>query len=195
MSETIVRPVGTGSVGEYISGENFTLDDANQMRIMLNKLANATLQRNVWMGGFAFSNLFSIPVSSDTDYDLLNWTTPRWDNRSTQFSAFSDSKGASLSRLIRFYIRVSNASISATPKIRYGTTVAGATTVGTLTGAAACSATSSDYSGTNQIQELTLTLPTGLNYFKPQVTVSGTGGNPYEVWCMAIADLFVDSTP
>src|ERR1044071_8768432 len=106
MSETLVRPVGSGTGGAYVGGtDHYTADDANQMRIMLNKLGFATLQRNIWMGG---SKTEGYPVSADGDYDLIGWQPLIIDNRSTQFSGFTDSNGAPLIARARFLIRVSD---------------------------------------------------------------------------------------
>jgi len=198
MSETLVRPVGSGTGGAYVGGtDHYTADDANQMRILLNKLGFATLQRNIVMGG---SKTEEYRVNADGDYDLIGWVPIIIDNRSTQFSGFTDSFGASLILSIRALVRVSDPAITGTPKIRYGSTfgavaVAGTGTVATISGAAACSTIAEDFSDTNQYQSLTLTLPTGSNIFKPQITIAGTGGNPYSFWALFLIDLYMDSTP
>jgi hypothetical protein len=89
---------------------------------------------------------------------------------------------------------VSNIAISVTPKLFYSSSrasVAAGGSVATLSGTAACSATSSDYSGSNQIQTVTLSLPTGLKYFRGALTIAGTPAANYQVWGRAWCDLFV----
>ena len=61
-------------------------------------------------------------------------------------------------------------------------------------GALACAATSADFSGTNQYQTVSITEPSGVKLWKPQVTVAGTGGNPYTVWVRAVLDSYIQST-
>ena len=188
---TYARAFGSGTGGLYAANDRYTLDDANQMKVCIDKLSLGTLYRNESMGG---SSLIGIDVNADGDVDLLDFAPIDIDNTSGHLSSFTDSNGATLVVRARFLVRVSNATISATPKLRYGTTFTGITNVATISGALACSATNSDYSGTNQYQTVTITLPTGVNLWKPQLTIASTGGNPYTVWGRAWLDVFIQNT-
>lgn len=192
MARTFARPTGDAAGGDIQLGQ--AINHTNYIKPVkhdIDMLALATLQRNIRMGG---SLLVGIDVNADADVDLLDWIPLEIDNTGTQFSGFSDANGATLTRRVRFLVRVSNAAISATPKLRYGSTFGTMTTVATISGEAACSAIASDYSGSNQYQSLTVTMPTGVTLWKPQLTIAGTGGNPYTVWGLAILDFFVQST-
>lgn len=173
---------------DWSSGEDFFLDDANRIRDSLDKLALATLQRNIFAGG---SSLTGIDASASGDVDLLDWAPLEIDNTSAQFSGFSDSNGAVLVARFRFLVRVSNGAITVTPKLRYGSTITTITTAATISGDAACSATDEDYSGTDQYQTVTVTLPSGKKLWKPQLTIGGVPAAGYQVWGRAWLDLFV----
>jgi len=188
---TYDRPVGTGTGGLYAANDRFTLADANQMKVCIDKTSLGCFVRGHRLGG---TDMVGIDVNADGDVDLYEWDPYPIDNTSGHFSSFSDANGASLIFRVRFRIRVSDAAISATPKIRYGTTTGGATTVATLSGAAACSAVDADYSGTNQQQTVSVTLPSGVNFFKAQLTIASTGGNPYTVWGKALLDFYIQNT-
>lgn len=179
---------GSGSAGVYTTDDPFNLTQANRLRDGLDKLALAALQRNIWAGG---TREAPIAVSADGDVDLLDPVPLVIDNTGGQWSSFSDANGAVLVAQFRFEVRVSDAAITVTPKLRYGATFTTITTVATISGAAACAATASDYSGTNQYQTVTVTLPSGVKLWKPQLTVAGTGGDPYSVWGRAFFDLYI----
>lgn len=154
--------------------------DANEARENDRLFAFAGFSRNQYMGG---STATSIPGDTAGDFDLPHLSIPFvLDNSSSQISGAS---GVVIQ--VRFFVRVSNAAITVTPRI-YNITAAG---VATTTGQAACSATNSDYSGTNQQQTLALTLATASNAYKAQLTIGGTPAGGYEVWGYAIFDCYV----
>lgn len=156
-----------------------------------------SLFRGKYMGGSRIGE--GLTINADADYDLPGWEPVPLDNLNAQLSSFTDANGATLVAQARYLVRVSDAAISATPKLRYGAAFSDIVTEGTgtapaLSGAVACSATAADYSGTNSYQTVTITLPSGVKLWKPQVTIAGTGGNPYTVWALALLDLYVQST-
>lgn len=157
----------------------------------------STLFRGKYMGG---SKVAGLLVNADGDYDLPGWEPIPIDNLNAQISGFTDANGATLAAQVRYLLRVSNAAISATPKLRYGAAfgdiaVEGSGTAATLSGTSACSTTTEDYSGhASQYQTATITLPSGVKLWKPQVTIAGTGGNPYTVWALALLDVYIQST-
>jgi hypothetical protein len=73
-----------------------------------------------------------------------------------------------LTKKVRVEVRTFNAATSVTPSLK---NVTDGTTVGT---GVACSATAADYSGTNQIQSITVTLTTGIKKYRLQLTPSNT---------------------
>lgn len=155
-----------------------------------------TLFRGKYMGG---SKSEGLVINADGDYDLPGWVPIPLDNLNAQLSSFTDANGATLVAQARSLVRVSDGAITATPKFRYGAAfsdivAAGSGTVATISGAAACSATAEDFSGTNSYQTSTITLPSGVKLWKPQVTIAGTGGNPYTVWIISLLDVFFQST-
>lgn len=200
MSRTYHRMEGSGSGGVYASLDRFSLDDGNQAKNDIDMLALGVLRRDVFMGG---SRELGVTVTADGDYDLIEWRPITTDNTNTQFTGFTDSNGATHVAQVRFLIRVSDLGISpaptATPKMRYGAAfsdiaVAGTGTVATISGEAACSTTTVDYSGSNQYQTISITVPTGVKLWKPQVTIAGTGGVPLTFWALALFDEYIQST-
>ena len=162
----------------------------------LDILLLSTFFRGKFLGG---STLIGLAVEADGDYDLPGWEAVPHDNLNAQLSGFTDANGATRVFQARYWLRVSDVAISATPKLRYGAAfgdiaVEGTGTAATISGAVACAATSADFSGTNQYQTVSITEPSGVKLWKPQVTVAGTGGNPYTVWVRAVLDSYIQST-
>ncbi len=86
---------------------------------------------------------------------------------------------------VRIRLRVENAAISVTPRIYNVTDAAVATT----SGAAACAATATDFSGTNQQQTLALTLASGKKKYKVQITPSAA---TYQAWASGVmSDIYI----
>ncbi len=135
--------------------------------------------RNIYGGG---SEVAGFAVGAGTGWltavDCLEFEI---DNSNNQISG-----SANLVCQVRVCVRVENAAITVTPRI-YNLTDASAPT---QSGAVACSATSADFSGSNQRQTIALTLPNGKKKFVVQVQKSA---DTYEVWAAKIAwDVFVN---
>jgi hypothetical protein len=158
------------------------------LRDLTDLLATGAVQRNLFVGG---SENIGIPAEATGDVTLYGFAPWSVDNTSSQISGFVNTNGGTLVVQVRFLVRVSNAAINVTPKIFYGSTMGSITTAATVSGTAACAATASDYSGTNQIQTVTLTLPAGLKYFKPALTIAGATAVGYQVWGRAYYDAYV----
>ncbi len=146
--------------------------------------------RNQYAGG---SDTIGIAAESTGDVDLWNPQRLKVDNSNSQISNFTDANGGVLVVQLRFDVRVSNSAISVTPKVQYGSTIATMTSVASLSGQAACSATNTDSTGTNQYQEVAITLPPGVNFLRPLLTVSGTPAVGYQVWGRVLFDCFIQT--
>lgn len=191
MSRVIKRIAGSGSGGAFASGDLFKLTPHVQpLKDDLDLLMLGVLGRNMFCGG---SDSIGIPAESTGDVNLEGWIPISIDNTSGQLTSFSDANGATLVVRMRFLVRVSNAGITVTPKIVYGTTIAGLSSVATISGQAACNATSDLYTGTNQYQTVLVTLPSGAYLLKPLLTIGGTPASGYQVWGKATYDCFIQS--
>lgn len=191
MSTRVLRRVtGSGAGGGIVDPEYGTTAMLTAIKETIDLLMLGGLGPNIPAAG---SLTDGILASATGDVDLLDCLPFRIDNTSGQFSNFADSNGASLIVQVRFWLRVSNAGISITPKMLYGATEGAITSVATLTTPVACSATNDDYSGANQKQTIAMALPSGANYFKPQITIAGTPADAYQAWAKARVDLYVAS--
>lgn len=184
---------GTGPSGAWVDGDYFKMTEHFiPLRDDLDLLMAGSIgRRDQYIGG---SEIIGIAAEATGDVSLIDWVPFQTDNLTDQLSGFTDAHGSTLLARARFFVRVSNAAINVTPKLFYSTSasaVAAGGTAATLSGAAACSATTSDYSGTNQIQEVTVTLPTGLKFWRAALTIAGTPAAGYQVWARAYFDLFV----
>jgi len=171
----------------FVTLERFTLDDANRIRDSIDKLAAAALAQNVCAGG---DENAGIPADATGDVKLYNWVPLFFDNTSSQWSGTA----ATLIAQFRYFVRVSNSAITFTPKVWYAATMAAlisAPVAATISGEAACAATASDYSGTDQIQTVTVTLPAGAKYWAAGGTVGGSVAAGYQVWARAWRDIYV----
>lgn len=153
------------------------------LRATLDALMNGVIQRNVFAGG-----TFEIDASSSGNFDLPGWIPIQIDNTGNRISGFSDSGGAALVCRFRYLLYVSDAAVTVTPRIFDITANAAAT----ISGAAACSATALDFSGSNQQQNISLTLPNADHVFKPQVTIGGTPAAGLVVKGIAVYDCYID---
>jgi len=191
MSRTLKRIHGTGTAGAWVDGDKFKMTlGYTPLRDSLDIALAASFQKNLYVGG---SDQVALDAVSAGDMTLLDFVPWLVDNTSGQLTGFTDAHSATLVVQVRFMLRVSGA-ITLTPKVFYGSSMTAITTVATISGEAACSATNTDYSGSNQIQTIALTLPTGEKYFKAAVTVGGspTSGSPAtEAWARAYFDLYV----
>lgn len=190
MSRVLKRLHGSGTDGAWVDGvDQFKLTPhIDPLRNDLDLLMLGVAERNKYLGG---SHSEAIALESTGDKDLVNWFPWILDNSNTQISAFTDAHGGVLVAQIRFLLRVNNAAINLTPKIVYGTSISTMTTVATISGQAACAATSSAYTGSQQVQTVAFTLPTGVKWFKPMVTAAGTAAVGRQGWVVAIGDLYV----
>ena len=160
------------------------------LRDLTDLLALGAIQRNLFIGG---SEVNGIPATATGDVTLVEFVPWSVDNVSSQVSGFSNANGGTLTVQVRFMVRVSNAAINVTPKVWYGSSMSAISSAATLTGAVSCAATNEDYSGTNQVQIVTLTLPAGLKYFKAGLTIAGTPAADYQVWGRGYYDCFIQS--
>lgn len=146
----------------------------------INLIMLGVLGRNIFAGG---SQDFWLDASSAGDFDLPSWLPIEVDNLNSQISGSTN-----IVVQFRYFLRVSSASISATPKIFDITANAAAT----ISGAAACSATAEDFSGANQQQTISLTLPAAKHVYKTRVTVAGAPTAGMRVWGLAMYDCYVN---
>lgn len=162
------------SGSSYTAGGTFDEVHANRIQSDLDLLVNGDVARNRFIGGSDH-----IGIRGSAAVDILNGVPFKIDNTSTQWSA---SSGITVNIVV--YLRVADASISVTPRI-YNLTAA---SVATISGAAACSATARDWSGTNQKQTLVLTLASGVNDYIVQLTPSAA---TYAVYAKAWLHLYI----
>jgi hypothetical protein len=139
--------------------------------------------RNQYMGGSAEG--WSLDLTSAGDLDLqpvsLRFLV---DNTNSQIT-----NSASVVVRVRYYLRVSSAVVSLTPKILKSTDDS-SYSAATISGQAACTGTATNFSGTNQKQTVLLTLDAGLRYYRPQVTVGGAPATGLEGWAYALFDCY-----
>lgn len=191
MSRVIKRIAGSGAGGAFAAGDLFKLTAHVQpLKDDLDLLMLGVLGRNIFAGG---SDSLGIPAEATGDVNLENWLPIGIDNTANQLSSFSDVNSGVLVCQMRFLVRVSNAGITVTPKVMYGTTISGLSSVATISGTSACSATASDYSGTGQYQAVAITLPSGANLLKPMLTIGGTPAAGYQVWGKVLYDCYIST--
>jgi hypothetical protein len=190
MSRVLARLSGSGTAGAYADGDKFKLTTGFQrLKEQIDLLLAGAVQRNVYAGG---SKSIGLSATATGDLRLSPVLPIEIDNTVDQISDFTDANGATLVVRFRFAVRVSNAAITVTPKVWQGDTEGAITVAATISGTAACSATNSDYSGTDQLQTITLTLPTAAKFYECGVTIGGTPASGYEVWAQAMCDVFVE---
>jgi hypothetical protein len=186
MSRVLKRILGAGTNGAWLNPDEFNLTGGFQpLKDDTELLLLGAIQRNVFAGG----GMIDIDASATGTFDLPGWLPIEIDNQNNQLSGFTDPYSAVLVVQFRFLLRVSDAAINITPKI-YDIT---ATALATQSGAVACSATSEDYSGSNQQQTVTLTLPNAKHTFKPQITIAGTVAPTLTVRGVALFDCYISS--
>jgi hypothetical protein len=158
----------------YVAGGTFDEVHGNRIQSDLDLLVNGDVARNRFLGGSDH-----IGIRGSAAVDILNGVRFKIDNTSTQWSGSSG-----ITVQIVLFLRVADASISVTPRV-YNVTAAG---VASTTGAAACAATARDWSGSNQIQTLVLTLASGVNDYVVQVTPTAA---TYAVFAKAWLHLYI----
>jgi len=147
---------------------------------------NGAFARNVFCGAAMRGS--EIDASATGTFDLPIWVPVLIDNQGNRISGFDNTNGGTLKVQFRWMLQVTNAAITVTPKIYDITAAADATT----SGAAACSATADDFSGSNQRQVLALTLPNAAHEFRPNVVIGGTPAPGYLVRAAVVCDVYVD---
>lgn len=186
MSRLYTRIVGN------ISGSYFTTSDrANMLTLVglplqynIELCALGSFCRGMYAGGDWAD---AIDCSAAGDVDLIRAVPFTVDNTNSQLSGATN-----LICQMTYYVRVSDAAVSVTPKIFYGATFAALTTAATISGQAACTATTTDYSGTNSIQTVVFTLPAGVKYFKAALTIGGTPAAGLYAYAYAVRDLYIN---
>ncbi len=167
---------GSGGSGAYVATDKWGYQTANRLRLDLNLLMLGIISRNQYGGG---DDNIGILASSVTD--VLNQGDGfEIDNTSNQLSG---STGVVIQ--VRVRVRVENAGISVTPRV-YNVTDS---SVPTQSGAAACTATATDFSGSNQQQTISLTPVSGKKKYKVQITPSAA---TYQAWASGVLwDLYI----
>src|SRR6185503_17598330 len=143
--------------GNFIEIDNFEEPARNG----LDMAGLAALQTNVYAGG---SELQGLDASASGDVRLLDWQPLYFDNTSNQWTGTA----ATLVAQYRYRIRVSNVAVSFTPKIWYAASeslLQSAPVAAPISGEAACAATDDDYLGTDQLQTVSFTIPSGAKYW------------------------------
>ena len=152
---------------------------------------------DMWMGGMIQPNLYvggsmdiEIDASAAGTYDLRPWLPWRVDNRNNKITGFADSNGATLKVQVRYFVLVSQSSITATPSV-YNITLGGNASYGAQP-PVGCTASAEDFSGANQQQTIDLALRSNqADYYKPQVTISGSPAAGLRCRALAIFDCYV----
>lgn len=192
MSRTAQRLTGTGTGGIFADGDLFKLTANGQpLKHQIDLDLAAVWFRNKYVGG---SDVDGIDALSTGDVELRHWIPWEIDNASDQLTGFTDANGASLIVRVRYFIRVSSSGITFTPKVLYGSISTALTSIAstaTISGQSACSATSSTYNGSAQVQDVLVTAPTGLKWFKAMGTIGGTPSTGDQVWARAEASCYV----
>jgi hypothetical protein len=139
-------------VADFILDQRFGFQDANKIKNNIIAVASGRLQH--YLGG---DRLRAVPNVASAQ-DAINYIDVELDG--TQL--------AGLTVQARVEVRTANAGTTVTPKIR---NVTDASDAGT---GVACSATNTDYTGTNQKQTITLTVASGIKKYRLQLTPSNT---------------------
>lgn len=168
--------VGSGVSDSFLAGDPFDYVMANELREDLNLLALGVFCRN-WYGG----GDDNVGIIASVATDVLNQGDGfELDNTANQLYG-----SAGIVIQVRVRLRVFNAAVSVTPRI-YNVTDS---SVATISGAAACSATATDFSGANQQQILTLTPVSGKKKYKVQITPSAA---THQAWASGVLwDVYV----
>ncbi len=172
----LVKLGGSGAFSVFVSADIVDYATFNRLRADLTLLMLGIISRNQYGGG---DDNTGILASSATDV-LHQGDGFEIDNTSNQLSG---STGVVIQ--VRVRVRVENAGITVTPRI-YNVTDS---SVPTQSGAAACSATAADFSGSNQQQTISLTPVSGKKKYKVQITPSAA---TYQAWASGVLwDLYI----
>ncbi len=172
----LVKLAGGGAFSAFVSADIVDYVTFNTLRVDLNLLMLGIISRNQYGGG---DDNTGILASSATDV-LHQGDGFEIDNTGNQLSG---STGVVIQ--VRVRVRVENAGITVTPRV-YNVTDS---SVPTQSGAAACSATATDFSGSNQQQTIALTPVSGKKKYKVQITPSAA---TYQAWASGVLwDLYI----
>ena len=176
---------------DYIVGDRFKKSkDIQPLKEQVELFMLGAWCRDLHVGG---SRVIGVSVPATGDYDLVEWHPVIIDNVNDQLGGFTDGFGATLVVEFMYFIRVSDTGFTVTPKVAYGTDMSNLTTVATISGEAACSATSAAYTGTDQVQNVAFTLPAALKWFKPFFTVGGAPDNGSQAWVDVTHNRYIQS--
>lgn len=181
MSRVAKRLSGSAAGGDFNIGIDRFKGTANiqPLKEQIDLIMLGSWCRDLPVGG---SSIDGIDGSTSGDKFLLGARPVRIDNSNAQLSGFTDANGATLVVNFIYFCRVSNAGISVTPKVVYGTSMSDLVTVATISGAFACTATGDDYTGSFQVQTVSLTLPSGAKWFLPICTIGGLPAEGYQAF-------------
>lgn len=183
MSRTHVAIAGTGSGSAYQALDVWGYQTAEKVRNDLALAALAVWGRNIYGGGSEINGIgVGVGTGYVTAYDSIEFEI---DNTSNQVSS-SSLLVCQVRLCVRVVDTISPASgISVTPRV-YNVTDS---SVPTQSGAAACTATNSAFSGSNQKQTISFTPANGKKKYVVQVAKSADSD---EVVCCKIAwDLYI----
>lgn len=169
--------VGGGGSGEWLGdgSEDFGSVGLNRLRASTGMAARGVFKTDVPLGGSFIDGIIAASV-----VDIIDGIPFEVDNTSAYVSGSTD-----LVCKVSVWLRTEDAAVSVTPRVFNQTTGLAAT----VSGASACVATSEDYSGLLQQQTLLLTLASGVNIYRVQVTPSAA---TYAVYARAWFSLYID---
>lgn len=174
----------------WVEGQPVEIDNfLEPARINFDLLANCDIQKNVPAGGDEF---VGIDATASGDKRLVNFH-PLWFNNTS--ARWSGTAGTLIARF-RFHLRVSDPAINITPIVWYADdeeTLLSSPSVAAITGEVACSATDADLSGSDQIQSVDITIPSGEKVWMAGVTIGGTPAAGLQVWARAWRDIYIAS--
>jgi hypothetical protein len=178
MSRTFDRLTGSGVGGAYQATDYFGFQSAQKLKNMLDLLGLGCFFRNLYGGG---SETLGLAIGVGTGYvRALEQIEIEIDNTGNQVSN-ADDLICQVTVCVRAGATTSPPGvISVTPRV-YNLTD---TSVPTQSGAAACSATAEDFSGTSSAQTISFTPAAGKKKYIVQVAKSA---DVEEVFCARIA--------
>lgn len=151
--------MGYTAITAYVLDQVFGYQSANALRLNIEALLACMFPKD--LGG---SRSMALPRTASA-LDAIDYRDIDIDD--------TDLSGLEVHAKVE--VRTTNAATSITPKIRNITDGADAV-VG-----ASCTATNADYTGTNQKQDLTLTLTTGLKKYRLQATPGDTNNDTFAI--------------
>lgn len=163
---TYTNLFGFGPSGAYIAGDKWGYQDSEWAR--QNFRALTAIRHILPLGGSRNQGLQHNAVIEAYDYLDIE---------------IDSTELPGLSCVARVEVRVENAGLSVTPSIRNVTDSSDAGT------GLACTATSADYSGTNQKQEFEVTLASGVKKYRLRLTPTN---NTYQFWAIGYLEIYYD---